>query len=378
MNGFQSPFVPGLPRFTGGAVGYLGYDTATWFEPPPPTRTPARPSDDDAGFMLFDTVLAFDHVQHRILLIANARISGDEDLKSLYQFACAKIEFLERELERALSLTRPGSAPPLAFSSNMTQETYEAIVKTAKEYIAAGDIYQVVLSQRFEAEIGADAFTVYRALRHVNPSPYMFFIRMGDRSIVGSSPEMLVRVEGRHAITHPIAGTRPRGKSDEEDHASRRGAEAQREGEGRARDARRSRPQRHRPRLRLRHGARADVHDARALLARDAPGVGRRGHSSPRIAIGSTRWCRASRPARCRARRRCARCRSSTSSSRRGAASTPARSATSISPATWTSASPSARSCSKTARPTSRPAPASSPTRIRRRSTKRRATRRAR
>jgi anthranilate synthase component 1 len=162
-------------------------------------------------------MLAFDHVQHRILLIANARISGDEDLKSLYQFACAKIEFLEGELERALSLKRTAGGDALKLVSNFSQEAYESIVRKAKEYIAAGDIYQVVLSQRFEAEVGVDAFTVYRALRHVNPSPYMFFIRMGDRSIVGSSPEMLVRVEGRHAVTHPIAGTRPRGKTDEED-----------------------------------------------------------------------------------------------------------------------------------------------------------------
>ena len=217
MNGFRSPFVPGLPRFTGGAVGYLGYDTASWFEP-----TVARPDagaseQDEAGFMLFDTVLAFDHVQHRILLIANARISGDEDLKSLYQFACAKIEFLERELERALSLPRRVGKEGLPITSNMTQANFESIVKKAKEYIAAGDIYQVVLSQRFETEIGVDAFTVYRALRHVNPSPYMFYLRMGDRSIVGASPEMLVRVEGRNAVTHPIAGTRPRGKTDAED-----------------------------------------------------------------------------------------------------------------------------------------------------------------
>jgi anthranilate synthase component 1 len=217
MNSFQSPFVPGLPRFTGGAVGYLGYDTAAWFEPTTARAGEAPLDRDDAGFMLFDTVLAFDHVQHRILLIANARISGDEDLKSLYQFACAKIEFLERELERALSLKRPAGGDAVNLVSNMPQEAFESIVRRAKEYIAAGDIYQVVLSQRFEAEVGVDAFTVYRALRHVNPSPYMFFIRMGDRSIVGSSPEMLVRVEGRHAITHPIAGTRPRGKSEEED-----------------------------------------------------------------------------------------------------------------------------------------------------------------
>jgi anthranilate synthase component 1 len=232
MNSFQSPFVPGLPRFTGGAVGYFGYETSAWFEP-----TARRPSaslgagsshvegrnggptmtGDEAGFMVFDTVLAFDHVQHRILLIANARISADEDLKSLYQFACAKIEFLERELERALSIKKPASTDALTLTANMSQENYEAIVRRAKEYIAAGDIYQVVLSRRFEAEVSVDAFTVYRALRHVNPSPYMFFLRMGDRSIVGASPEMLVRVEGRHAVTHPIAGTRRRGQSEEED-----------------------------------------------------------------------------------------------------------------------------------------------------------------
>jgi anthranilate synthase component 1 len=215
MNGFQSPFVAGLPRFTGGAVGYLGYGTAGWFEPA--AARPSADTGDDAGFMLFDTVLAFDHVQHRILLIANARISGDEDLRSLHQFACAKIDFLERELERALSLTRTPSTRPLTLESNLTQPQFEGIVRQAKEHIAAGDIYQVVLSQRFSAEVGVDPFTVYRALRHVNPSPYMFFVRMGARSIVGSSPEMLVRVEGRRAETHPIAGTRPRGRTNEED-----------------------------------------------------------------------------------------------------------------------------------------------------------------
>ena len=179
MAGFHSPFVPGLPRFTGGAVGYVGYDAAAWFEPVE-LQAAAR-EDDEAGFMLFDTVLAFDHVRHRILIIANARISGDEDLESLYQFACAKVEFVERELERALSKTVPPSGQPLEVTSNVTREQFEANVKTAKEYIAAGDIYQVVLSQRFEAAIDADPFTVYRALRHVNPSPYMYFLRVGGR-----------------------------------------------------------------------------------------------------------------------------------------------------------------------------------------------------
>ena len=114
--------------------------------------------------------------------------------------------------------------------SNLTREQFEQAVRQAKEHIAAGDIYQVVLSQRFDADVDADPFTVYRALRHVNPSPYMFFIRMGPQAIVGASPEMLVRVEGRHVETHPIAGTRPRGRTRRRGPAARRGAEAQREG----------------------------------------------------------------------------------------------------------------------------------------------------
>src|SRR6266480_4607234 len=217
MADFRSPFVPDLPRFTGGAVGYLGYGAASWFEPVLGDLGDGADGADAAGFMVFDTVLAFDHVQHRILIIANARITADDDLESLYQFACAKIQFLERELERSLSHTRKTHAAGLEMRSNYTKEGFEAHVRTAKEHIAAGDIYQVVLSQRFEADVAADPFTVYRALRHVNPSPYMYFIRMHGVSVVGSSPEMLVRVEGSRVETHPIAGTRRRGKSEEED-----------------------------------------------------------------------------------------------------------------------------------------------------------------
>jgi len=217
MADYRSPFVPDLPRFTGGAVGYLGYGASQWFEPVLGDLGDAVDGSDQAGFMLFDTVLAFDHVQHRILIIANARITADDDLESLYQFACAKIQFLERELERALSHTRPAAADGVDVRSNYTREGFEEQVRTAKEHIAAGEIYQVVLSQRFEASVGAEPFTVYRALRHVNPSPYMYFIRMGGVSIVGSSPEMLVRVEGSRVETHPIAGTRPRGRNADED-----------------------------------------------------------------------------------------------------------------------------------------------------------------
>jgi anthranilate synthase component 1 len=217
---YQAPFVAELPRFTGGGVGYLAYDTAAWFEPvtlQPLDGNASSELRDEAGFMMFDTVLAFDHVQHRILIIANARVTPDDDLEALYQFACARIEFLERELSRELSLPTSVAGPPLEVRSNVTRDRFLEMVRTAKEYIAAGDIYQVVLSQRFEVDVTADPFTVYRALRHVNPSPYMYFIRMGGAAIVGSSPEMLVRVEGRRAQTHPIAGTRPRGRNEEED-----------------------------------------------------------------------------------------------------------------------------------------------------------------
>lgn len=217
MNDFRSPFVPDLPRFTGGAVGYFGYGAAEWFEPVLGDVADRSDGTDLAGFMLFDTILAFDHVQHRILIIANARVAADDDLESLYQFACAKIQFLEKELERNLSVSNNRKPTALDVRSTLTQEQFEDKVRAAKEHIAAGDIYQVVLSQRFETSVDADSFTVYRALRHVNPSPYMYFIRMGGMSVVGSSPEMLVRVEGARVETHPIAGTRPRGRTAEED-----------------------------------------------------------------------------------------------------------------------------------------------------------------
>jgi len=216
MAEFQAPFVPDLPRFTGGAVGYLDYDAAEWFEPAVRLEKPL-PDRDQAGFMVFDTVLAFDHVKHRILAIANARLRAGEDLRALYDFASAKIDFLERELERNLSRSTRREAAPLAVAAHQTREAYEASARRIQEEIAAGEIYQAVLSQRFDATLDAPPFDVYRALRHINPSPYMFFIRMGTEAIIGASPEMLVRVEGRHVETHPIAGTRPRGATADED-----------------------------------------------------------------------------------------------------------------------------------------------------------------
>ena len=224
MARYRSPRVEGLPRFTGGAVGFLGYEAAAWFEPSLEARwekhgkgTSATEETDDAGFMLFDTVLAFDHVKHRILIIANATVEEGCDLRARFDLAQAKIRFLERELDQALSTRTQDPRPELTWRSNTERTDYERAVKKAQAYIQSGDIYQVVLSQRFETEVTVDPFTVYRTLRYVNPSPYMYFMTVGKLSIVGSSPEMLVRVEGRQAETHPIAGTRARGRTATED-----------------------------------------------------------------------------------------------------------------------------------------------------------------
>jgi anthranilate synthase component 1 len=218
MAEFTAPFVPGLPRFTGGAVGYFDYDAAEWFEPA--VRLPKPQAErDQATFMVFDSILAFDHVRHRILAIANARVRPGADLATLYDLACAKIEVLEREIDRSLSHARKPAGGPIEVQANQTREVFESSVRKIQEDIAAGEIYQAVLSQRFETTTDAAPFDVYRALRYVNPSPYMFFIRIGEDAIVGASPEMLVRVEGRHIETHPIAGTRRRGATEDEDRA---------------------------------------------------------------------------------------------------------------------------------------------------------------
>jgi anthranilate synthase component 1 len=216
MAEFQAPVVPDLPRFVGGAVGYLDYDAAEWFEPVVALTKPAA-DRDLAGFMVFDTVLAFDHVRHRILAISNARVRPGDDLRALYDFACVKLDYLERELERNLSKPPRHPEHPLEIESNFTRDAFEDAVRKIQEDIAAGEIYQAVLSQRFSAATEVKPFTVYRALRHINPSPYMFFIRMGREAIVGASPEMLVRVEGGNVETHPIAGTRRRGIDAAED-----------------------------------------------------------------------------------------------------------------------------------------------------------------
>ena len=294
--------------------------------------------------MLFDTVLAFDHAQHRLLLIANARITADDDLEALYQFACARIQFLETELERSLSGGKSPAGGAVTLRSNLTKEQFESDVRTAKEHIAAGDIYQVVLVAALRGR--RHRRPVHRLPRAATREPVAVHVlpparQAGHRRRLARDARAgrgAPRADASHCRHAPTRRDHRRGS------AAGRGAQAQREGARRARDARRSRTQRPGTRVRLRHRARAAVHDARALLARHAPGLDRRraagrGHRPARragvVLPGGHRVGRAqgARDGDHRGPR-----------ADHGAGSTPAPSATSTLPATSTSASPSAPS----------------------------------
>ncbi len=219
--------LPGLPRFIGGAVGYFGYDLVRFMERLPTTASADLPVPDMA-LLFTDNLVVFDHVRHKLIVIANMRV--EEDLRAAYADAVARIDKIIADLRKPL-------IPPPArecssgaqWASNFTQAEHEANVRKAKEHIAAGDIFQVVLSQRLSRDTEADSFTIYRALRMLNPSPYMYFLDFSGVAgasptgeplhIIGSSPEMHVMLEDHYAYLHPIAGTRWRGKSEEEDNA---------------------------------------------------------------------------------------------------------------------------------------------------------------
>jgi anthranilate synthase component 1 len=212
---------PGLPRFFGGAVGFVGYDIIRFFEKMPEREKPGL-GLPDIFFMITDTLVIFDNITHRIKVVSNAHIDGSS-AASAYDEAVRKIEAIVRKLRRgmrcapaaAVAASSPGKRAVLR--SNFTQSGYEKAVLKAKEYIKAGDIFQVVPSQRFEARISVEPFEIYRALRLINPSPYMYFLRCGDATIVGTSPEVMVRLEGERIDLRPIAGTRKRGLTEEED-----------------------------------------------------------------------------------------------------------------------------------------------------------------
>ena len=209
----------GLPRFFGGAVGYLSYDMVRYFEDVEIEKRGEFSNLPDLCFVITDTILIFDNLLHTIKVVYNAYIT-DDDLKGAYDKAIQKIDEIVEELWGPLKHSRykkgEGSRE-LKWSSNVTKEEFIEKVQRSKDYIAAGDIFQVQISQRFSLDTTSNPFDIYRALRRVNPSPYMFYLKYGDLHIVGSSPEVLVRLEGSRVETRPIAGTRRRGRSPEDD-----------------------------------------------------------------------------------------------------------------------------------------------------------------
>jgi len=213
--------VAGLPRFCGGAVGYLSYDVVRQFE-----RLPALRNDvlglPQVSFLLTDTLLIFDNVTQTIKVVANARVAA-RNYKRAYADAVRRIEGMIARLRtgRRPAPRCPAARRPLAFASNMSKADFEKMVVQTKDYIKAGDIFQGVLSQRWQASIRARPFDIYRALRVINPSPYMYYLRFPDVELVGSSPEVLVRCEAGLVQLRPIAGTRRRGMDEEEDRALR-------------------------------------------------------------------------------------------------------------------------------------------------------------
>ena len=233
MAEYKPVTVPGLPRFVGGAVGYMGYDVVRYYEDIPARRKDALGLPDFA-FLLTDTLLIFDNVAQKIKVVANAHApSGKEaDLKRAYADATARIEAMIARLRRPLRRARPAPARRPArtagprFTSNMSQADFEKMVARTKEYIRAGDIFQGVLSQRWETRIRTTPFEIYRALRLVNPSPYMYYLRLGGVELVGSSPEILVHCEDGRVAVRPIAGTRRRGATEEQDRALERDLKA--------------------------------------------------------------------------------------------------------------------------------------------------------
>lgn len=218
---FRPVRLPGLPPLVAGAIGYFSYDMVRLIE-----RLPKRLRDDiglyDAQLMFYHGILAFDHLQHRLWIVRNVHTDGEGSLRAKYDAAAREIRKTRLQLEQPSPAEQPKKEiakrkAPLRVTSNFRREEFLEAVRKAKSYIRAGDIFQVVISQRFSAEMRAEPFEIYRELRALNPSPYLFFLQMNDVAVVGSSPEMLVKVQGRDVFYRPIAGTRWRGKDEAED-----------------------------------------------------------------------------------------------------------------------------------------------------------------
>jgi anthranilate synthase component I len=206
----------GLPPFAGGVVGMFGYDLVRSVEPSVGAPGPDRTGVPELAVMVTDLLLAFDHLRHEVTVLANVVAEG-ASVEQAYEDAAAAIADVRERLRGPVPTASAGRRDPPEFFSNLGSDGYAAAVERAKEYIRAGDIYQVVPSQRWSANCPVDAFSIYRGLRAINPSPYMFFLDFEDFEIAGASPESLVKVSGRHVEQRPIAGTRPRAGSTEED-----------------------------------------------------------------------------------------------------------------------------------------------------------------
>ena len=218
MERYRPVPVEGLPRFSGGAVGFLAYDMVRSFERLP-DRGLAGVDTDEAVFLITDTLLIFDNVRNTIKVVACVCTEGVEDLRTAYNEGIAKID----KLVDTMSAPAPESNKPAdrkatpALQSNVSPDEFRTMVTKAKEYIVSGDVIQVVLSQRFETDNGLDPVDLYRALRYINPSPYLFYLKMDDLVLIGSSPEVMVRLDEGIVELRPIAGTRSRGTTEQED-----------------------------------------------------------------------------------------------------------------------------------------------------------------
>ena len=224
MSKYQHIPVPGLPPFHGGAVGYLSYDSISYFEPRVPVMAADPQGLPESVFTFGDTMLVFDHLRHDIKVVSHAYLNGD--IEAAYKDATGRIDEMVRRLSKPLELP-PGLEPfdagatgdPGEVTSNFSRQAYAEAINKCIEYIYAGDVIQVVNSQRFSRRTKAHPFQVYRCLRSINPSPYMYYLQLDDFQIVGAAIETVVMVEDGIAATHPIAGTRPRGQTPEEDAA---------------------------------------------------------------------------------------------------------------------------------------------------------------
>jgi anthranilate synthase component I len=217
MSRFRPVEVPGLPTFFGGAVGFLSYDVVRDFERLPDLGKP-DPGFHDAAFMVTRDLVVFDNFSHKIQLVTTVDPSEAPSLKDAYLDGCMRLENLKIRLSSPVEGNgRSGNGAEISFSSNMDARRFEEMVLQAKEYIKAGDIIQAVVSQRLRATSTENPFNVYRGLRAINPSPYMFFLRLDDEILAGSSPEVMVRLRNGEAVVRPIAGTRPRGLTPEHD-----------------------------------------------------------------------------------------------------------------------------------------------------------------